>query len=531
MLKLLIFCLIWDQTFANFDLWTYTCLALKGLNNTDWMRWRHGFVTFLSPASSPITLISAVWSSTLPHPSNNRCCADFVCCTSVSDDDPIWKQSLFVRRWGTMQLAYSLAGYWPYQHNLPAVRSVCSNLWNKHIYKIYTNWPVVTGQSLHGIDAALAWRSSPTHTVTMNSTVPINSTGEELFTTASQTIPDSSSSSEDMWTTETMATVAGIVTDSRWEQGITAGLLIFFWLYVNFTNGSLFYVIRKEYSLHTPQYMVLGSYMVFDVLYCNLTLLHMVPVVISNKIKVMPDMVSRIIVAVYMSFLLSSFHLIGLQAYERYSYFITPLKYPRKFTKRRIFTAVIIVLVLAFCFAFGADLISPRIPVATIMTYQVTGLATKLTSISYAVFYAIPSGTMSVVTLIKLRALISKHKAQLQSAVSIDMNEDQSAISGILVKPVKKALKMVGLVSGSFWLTITPGFLTRIGLSASGVTWAYTDQRISLSLFALSRASYMLLTVMSSILNPIIYITVLTELREAIWKCIGIKRNNSDTDA
>ena len=49
------------------------------------------------------------------------------------------------------------------------------------------------------------------------------------------------------------------------------------------------------------------------------------------------------------------------------------------------------------------------------MTYQVTGLATKLTSISYAVFYAMSSGTISVVTLIKLRVLISKHKAQLKT--------------------------------------------------------------------------------------------------------------------
>ena len=365
----------------------------------------------------------------------------------------------------------------------------------------------------------------------MSSTVHVNSAGEELFTSDSQTIPESSrpTSSEDLWITGKMAT--GIVTDSPLEQAITAGLLIFFWLYVTLSNGFLFYVLRKDYSLHTPQFMVLGPYMVCDVLYCNLTLLHMVPIVISNNIHVIPDRVSRIIVAVYMSFLLSSFHLIGLQAYERYSYFITPLKYPRKFTKRRIFTAVIIVFVLAFCFALGVDLISPRIPVATIMTYQVTGLATKLTSISYAVVYAIPSGTVSALTLIKLRALISSHKTQVQPSVSIDMSEDQSGISGSLVEPVKKAMKRVVLVSGSFWLTIIPGFLTRIGLSASGVTWADTDQRISLSLFALSRASYMLITVMSSVLNPIIYIAVLTELREAVLKCVGIKRNNTDTHA
>ena len=96
------------------------------------------------------------------------------------------------------------------------------------------------------------------------------------------------------------------------------------------------------------------------------------------------------------------------------------------------------------------------------------------------------------------------------------MNEDQSAISGILVRPVKKALKMVSLVSGSFWLTLITGFMTRIGLSVSRVTWAYTDQRIYLSLFALSRAKYMLITVMSSVLNPIIYIAVTTEPRETI---------------
>ena len=63
----------------------------------------------------------------------------------------------------------------------------------------------------------------------------------------------------------------------------TAGLLILFWMYVNISNGSLFYVIKNEYSFNTSQYMVLVLYMVCDVLFCNLTLLHMVPVVISNN--------------------------------------------------------------------------------------------------------------------------------------------------------------------------------------------------------------------------------------------------------
>ena len=373
------------------------------------------------------------------------------------------------------------------------------------------------------------------HIVTMNFTVPVNSTGEELFTTVLQTFSESSSSSGDdkysshaggLWTTETMAVLTPIVTDSLWEQAITAGLLILFWVYVNVSNGTFFYVIQNDYSLHAPQYMVLVSYMICDTFFCNITLIHMVPVVVSNDIQVMGDTVSRILVTAYVSCMFALFHLVGLLAYERYCYFITPLKYPRKFTKPRIFTAVIIIYLFALSIALAVDLIEPRIPVATILTYQTTGLANKITNIIYTTIYIIPSSTVSVVTLIKLRLLISKHKAQVHPTQSDVMNEDQSAVSGILVKPVRKALKMVGLVSGSFWMTMIPGVLIRLALSASGVTWSDTDQRISLPIFALSRASYMLITILSSAMNPIIYMSVLTELREAVWKCIGIKRNN-----
>ena len=183
--------------------------------------------------------------------------------------------------------------------------------------------------------------------------------------------------------------------------------------------------------------------------------------------------------------------------------------------------------VLAFCISLGTDLMEPRIPVATTMMYQATSQASQILNIVYTVLYTIPCCTMSVITLIRLRLLISKHKAQVQPAPSSMMSEDQSAVNGVNVKPVKEALKMVGLVSGSFWLVTVPGFLIRLGLSAYGVTWADTDYRVSLSLFILSRASYMMITVFTSLLNPIIYMAVLTDLRKAVWKCIGIQRNNS----
>ena len=138
-----------------------------------------------------------------------------------------------------------------------------------------SEWPVGN----HYICSRVGLARRSTYIVTMYFSVSVNSTGEELFTTDSQTFSGSTSSYGDvshsspgggLLTTETMAVLVLIVTDSVWEQAITAGLLILFWGYVNISNGTPSYVIRKEYSLHKAQFMILGSYMVCEVLYCNL---------------------------------------------------------------------------------------------------------------------------------------------------------------------------------------------------------------------------------------------------------------------
>ena len=363
-----------------------------------------------------------------------------------------------------------------------------------------------------------------------NFTESANVTGEELLSTDSETIFENASSVVGLWTTQVDATLSPIVMDSLGEQLITTGLLLLFWVYVNISNGSFLYVIGRNNSLHTAQYMVLTAYMVSDLLYCNCTLLIMVPVAISNNIYAMPDVVARAIMVIMSTFALACVHLTALLSYERQCYFITPLKYPTIFTKCRIYTTVIIIC----CFAFGVglcvDLVEPRIPVATTMTYQSAGLAGQISNLVYTLFYAIPSCTVSIIAHIRLRLLISKHKAEVQPSESFEMSENQSTIGGLIVKPVRKAMKIVALVSGSLWFTLIPGFLIRIVLSAAGVTWAVTDYRLSLPLFALSRASYILITVVSSVINPIIYVSVLTEMREAAWRCVGIERKNSDNN-
>ena len=242
----------------------------------------------------------------------------------------------------------------------------------------------------------------------------------------------------------------------------------------------------------------------------------MVPVVISNNIQVMSATLFRVIMAVSGSFLLSSFHLVALLAYERCCNLVTPLKYPMKFTKSRIFSTVIIMYSCALCISLAVDISQPRMPVATILAYQAVSRAMKITHIIHATVYFIPSAVISSATIIKLRLLISKNRAEVQPTQSIDMNEDQTAIGGIIMKPVKKTLKMVALVSGSFWLTVIPGALIRTAVYASDVSWAVTDRRLSRALFAFSRASYLMVTVLSSLLDSIIYMSVQAELKKAL---------------
>ena len=362
----------------------------------------------------------------------------------------------------------------------------------------------------------------------MNFTGSINSSDAELFTLALLTIAETTTNSEDAldssvvyWTTEAMTIRASTVMDSYLEQVITVSLLMFFWVYVNITNGFLLHIIRNDHSLHTPQYTVLALYMVGDTVYFNSVLLLMVPVDITNNIYVFPTAVSQVLLQISLILNLSATHMIGLIAVERYGFFITPLRYTRRFTKTRILISVVFIYLFSLCMGVAVYVIEPlRVDVESMMTYQVSGEAIVNTNILYTVVYIIPSGLISVITLIRLRLLISKHRSQIAQLPNADC-EQQSAVNGIIINPMKKAIKMICLVSGCFWLTTMPAALIKNILPVS------TNHQATPALKALSKATHMMLYVMTSVLNPIIYVSMQTDLRKSIWKYIGVNGNNS----
>ena len=53
--------------------------------------------------------------------------------------------------------------------------------------------------------------------------------------------------------------------------------------------------------------------------------------------------------------------------------------------------------------------------------------------------------------------------------------------------------------------------------------WKDTDARQNVNIFAISRIAYLLMTVLSSFLNPIIYMTLQKDLRYHVYHVLGIR--------
>ena len=133
----------------------------------------------------------------------------------------------------------------------------------------------------------------------------------------------------------------------------------------------------------------------------------------------------------------------------------------------------------------------------------------------------LPSAVISIFTMINLRLLISTHQARVNPALTEGV--DNQALDNLVTK-VRKAIKMVTLVSGTFWVTMVPGIIIRSVVYNSGTTCNDTDTRRHMQAFVMARSGWLILTLMSTLINPIIYLTVQVELREAVMKCLmGMK--------
>ena len=312
------------------------------------------------------------------------------------------------------------------------------------------------------------------------------------------------------------------VTANLIEQVITATILATVWLYVNSISTFLIYVIKKTADLSdNPHFILLAWYMLCDILICNAHTLQSLPVTIMNDMTVLPHIYCRIFSTIGVGVYLASVYILGYLGLERYVFFRFPLKYTVWFSKKIILITSVILSSIGILYSLVLDIILVRQPVYTTKTCLITEEHRDiLNPFTLVVFFA-PSAGISIFTLIALRVLISQHQAKVTHNTQGELATHGAEIK--FVQVVKKNLKMLVLISGTLWFTIIPGFVIRSVIFSAGITWEDTDRRDTTTMFVLANTGWMMMTVLSSVINPIIYLSLLPQLRNAARKTLGLK--------
>ena len=308
-----------------------------------------------------------------------------------------------------------------------------------------------------------------------------------------------------------------IITDTLLEQVLTAGLLLVFCVYVNLTNGFMIFVIRTSFQLQEIcQYRVAVCYMVSDLLVCNLYMIVMIPLVIGDSVDILPPHYCQVVMVVGAGALYTSALMVAFLAFERYIYFVQPLRYVRYFSTKNILLVNLLMYISGFLASLMIELLVGRELVSTCMTCKIAEDAEQTVTFIIFIVFWVPSGCMSIITLIKLRLLTSVHNAKIASA------NGNPEVQVNFVHGLKRAIKMIMLVSGAFWFSAMPGTLLKVAMSAYGFTSVDLDLRRDFGVFVLHRTTYLFLIAMSGILNPVIYLSLQKDLRLAVFKRVRV---------
>ena len=318
-----------------------------------------------------------------------------------------------------------------------------------------------------------------------------------------------------------------ILTGSLVEQVVTAVFVTFSWIYVNAVDGLLIYVIKKNATLReNVHYDLLSVYMICDIITTNVMFFQILPATIGNDLLVFSRYYCRILSVTGSAIYFTSIHMLAFLALERLTFFKYPLKYDRYFTKTKIKISFLILLSLTMVYTAVPDAILERKPVNTMMSCLIPeGYRDIFNPMAITVFF-VPSIGISAFTLILLGVLLKTHQARVHPMV--DNVEIQQPKRNFL-KKVKKHIKIIVLISGTFWITILPGMVIRSTMFRSGVTREETDNRSNMMMFILARLGWLMMTVFSSFINPLIYLALLSDLRKAVVKFLS--RNSHIADA
>lgn len=123
-------------------------------------------------------------------------------------------------------------------------------------------------------------------------------------------------------------------------------------------------------------------------------------------------------------------------------------------------------------------------------------------------FY-LSSAFMSLICLIRLIILVKRQHNSVVPSDSMTPHFKKTL-------SIYNAVKIVLLVSGTFWATSVPAFIGRTTIFSSGATWNDMDTRSNSTAYVISRTFNFMFMTMSA--RPILYLTINKELRKSCRK-------------
>ena len=226
------------------------------------------------------------------------------------------------------------------------------------------------------------------------------------------------------------------------------------------------------------------------------------------------------IATVVQSFALGLVGHIAAIACERYVFFCHPFRYLQQFSKARIVAAVVMCYTIPIIVLMTPSMESGSTFHASILSCTISD---NKPSGKFFALIVLPSAAVTIYCMIRVWCL------SRSAAVGPGVVGNQQTLA-TPVHQARKTLKMILLLSGTFWVTSLPAYVSWMTIFMAGNTWEDLDSRRYIGPSIVMRLTMFTHCFVSSAVNPLIYYYSRKDLRLATCKLLRLNRNTVHND-
>ena len=281
------------------------------------------------------------------------------------------------------------------------------------------------------------------------------------------------------------------------------------WIYIG--NGLAIYLMVTNERFKNPGNYVKCAYAVNDVLMNTFANPFMLANLLLPAPGDVPRALCRLLSALAICFNFSTMYMTTLVAVERYFYFCRPFQYTRIFTVKSIVGISCVLTLIPLLWAVATDLDTPRQLSTAVLLCQLKDARAHI-PLQVCLFLG-----PSILGIIFSTTMIRRLQTRAQSRVEPFPNTHPTVEAG----SIKKGIRLIFLIAGAYWGTHIPSWIIRIQILSTGVTFEELDNRVDVTKSVLMRVHVLVVSMVASALNPIVYFALHRDLRVAAMRLFG----------